>query len=97
MLKLFLKLGMNVSDFICNSLFCVSISCMNYRYEALYAKMLPESMLGETFLEKYADHNDPVTVIDPKRNYGITAPARHPIYENFRVKVWNQSQSIFDS
>lgn len=57
------------------------------RYEALYAKMLPESMLGEKFLEKYADHNDPVTAIDSKRNYGLRAAARHPIYENFRVKV----------
>ena len=51
--------------------------------------MLPESMLGETFLEKYADHHDPVTVIDPKRTYGVRAPAKHPIYENFRVKVSN--------
>lgn len=49
--------------------------------------MLPESILGETFLEKYDGHNDPVTVIDPDRNYGVTAPAKHPIYENFRVKV----------
>ena len=62
---------------------------INHRYEALYAKVLPQSMLGETFLEKYADHHDPVTVIDPKRTYGVRAPAKHPIYENFRVKVSN--------
>lgn len=49
--------------------------------------MLPESLLGETFKEKYVDHKDPVTVIDPKCNYVVKAPARHPIYENFRVKV----------
>ena len=49
--------------------------------------MLPESMLGEAFLEHYADHNDPVTIIDDKRSYGVRAAARHPIYENFRVKV----------
>ncbi|XP_057959403.1 L-arabinokinase-like [Malania oleifera] len=59
-----------------------------HRYEALYSKLLPESMLGETFLEKYIDHNDPVTVIDGKRSYGVRAPARHPIYENFRVKAF---------
>ena len=58
-----------------------------YRYEALYAKLLPESMLGETFLEKYTDHGDTVTVIDKKRTYGVTAAAKHPVYENFRVKV----------
>ncbi|KAF5456554.1 hypothetical protein F2P56_026024 [Juglans regia] len=67
-------------DYLCN--------LSPHRYEALYAKMLPESMLGETFLEKYADHNDSVTVIDPKRNYGVTAAAKHPIYENFRVKAF---------
>lgn len=46
-------------------------------------------MPGDTFLEKYSDHNDPVTVIDKKRNYGVKASARHPVYENFRVKVSN--------
>lgn len=60
-----------------------------YRYEALYAKMLPETMLGDTFLSRYGDHNDSVTVIDHRRDYGVRAPARHPIYENFRVKVRN--------
>ncbi|KAF4348287.1 hypothetical protein F8388_000541 [Cannabis sativa] len=67
-------------DYLCN--------LSPHRYEALYVKMLPEFMLGETFEEKYANHNDPVTVIDPKRNYGVIAPARHPIYENFRVKAF---------
>lgn len=67
-------------DYLCN--------LSPHRYEALYSKVLPESMLGETFLEKYADHHDPVTVIDPKRTYGVRAPAKHPIYENFRVKAF---------
>lgn len=57
--------------------------------------MLPESMLGETFLEKYADHNDLVTVIDHKQTYGVRAPTRHPIYENFRVKVSDPSFCSF--
>ncbi|KAL2544492.1 L-arabinokinase [Forsythia ovata] len=67
-------------DYLCN--------LSPHRYEALYVKQLPEAMLGETFLEKYADHNDPVTVIDKKRNYGVRAAARHPIYENFRVQAF---------
>lgn len=46
-------------------------------------------MLGDTFLEKYADHKDPVTIIDGKRSYAVKAAAKHPIYENFRVKVSN--------
>ncbi|KAH7524241.1 hypothetical protein FEM48_Zijuj06G0098400 [Ziziphus jujuba var. spinosa] len=67
-------------DYLCN--------LSPHRYDARYAKLLPESILGETFLENYVDHNDAVTVIDPKRNYGVTASARHPIYENFRVKAF---------
>ncbi|KAK6131981.1 hypothetical protein DH2020_034273 [Rehmannia glutinosa] len=62
-------------DYLCN--------LSPHRYEALYVKRLPETMLGETFLEKYTDHSDPVTVIDKKRNYGLRAATRHPIYENF--------------
>lgn len=57
------------------------------RFEALYAKTIPESIAGETFLEEYTNHNDPVTIIDEKHNYGVRAPTLHPIYENFRVKV----------
>lgn len=57
------------------------------RFEALYAKSLPESIVGEAFLEQHENHNDPVTIIDQKRTYVVKAPTTHPIYENFRVKV----------
>ncbi|GMJ15798.1 arabinose kinase [Hibiscus trionum] len=67
-------------DYLCN--------LSPHRYEALYANQLPQSMLGETFLDKYADHGDTVTVIDKKRIYGVTAAAKHPVYENFRVKAF---------
>nr|XP_009612838.1 L-arabinokinase-like isoform X1 [Nicotiana tomentosiformis] len=67
-------------DYLCN--------LSPHRYEAMYAKMLPESILGESFVEKYTDHRDPVTTIDKTRNYGVRAAARHPIYENFRVKAF---------
>ncbi|KAL5729490.1 L-arabinokinase [Ranunculus cassubicifolius] len=67
-------------DYLCN--------LPPHRYESSYARKLPETMLGETFLEQYADHNDSVTVIDNKRSYAVRAPAKHPIYENFRVKAF---------
>ncbi|XP_010524568.1 PREDICTED: L-arabinokinase isoform X2 [Tarenaya hassleriana] len=67
-------------DYLCN--------LSPHRYEAIYADMLPDSMLGETFIEKYSNHDDPVTLIDQKRSYSVRAPARHPIYENFRVKAF---------
>ncbi|KAK9699639.1 hypothetical protein RND81_08G186400 [Saponaria officinalis] len=67
-------------DYLCN--------LAPHRYEAAYANTLPESVNGETFLERYGNHNDSVTVIDPKRAYAVRAAARHPIYENFRVKAF---------
>ncbi|XP_051151499.1 L-arabinokinase-like [Andrographis paniculata] len=67
-------------DYLCN--------LSPHRYEALYVKQLPETMLGETFLEKYEDHNDPFTIIDKKRSYGVRPATRHPVYENFRVKAF---------
>nr|CAB3502562.1 unnamed protein product [Digitaria exilis] len=54
---------------------------------AVYAKDIPEVITGDAFLEKYGDHNDAVTQVDPKRSYCVKAPTRHPIYENFRVEV----------
>lgn len=61
----------------------------------MYAKDLPESMDGETFLKEYGDHNDSVTVINPNRTYGIKAPTKHPIYENFRVEVFIYFHNFF--
>lgn len=59
-----------------------------HRFEAVYAKKLPKSLPGQIFLEKYIDHDDKVTVIDPRRSYAIRAPTKHPIYENFRVEAF---------
>ncbi|ONK68121.1 uncharacterized protein A4U43_C05F7660 [Asparagus officinalis] len=67
-------------DYLCN--------LSPHRYEAVYAKKIPESILGESFLNKYANHNDTVTVIDPNRKYAVKAPAKHPIYEKFRVEAF---------
>ncbi|XP_042441360.1 L-arabinokinase-like [Zingiber officinale] len=67
-------------DYLCN--------ISTHRYECLYTKKLPERISGEEFLTKYLDHNDVVTIIDPKRTYAIKAPTKHPIYENFRVEAF---------
>ncbi|KAM0059342.1 putative L-arabinokinase [Helianthus debilis subsp. tardiflorus] len=67
-------------DYLCN--------LTPHRFEAIYSKNLPDTMPGEAFLTKYDHHNDPVTVIDKKRSYGVKAATRHPIYENFRVKAF---------
>ncbi|KAK9097576.1 hypothetical protein Sjap_023073 [Stephania japonica] len=66
-------------DYLCN--------LPPHRFEAVYAKRIPKSILGEKFLKQYTHHDDSVTVIDKKHNYAVRASARHPIYENARVKA----------
>lgn len=48
---------------------------------------LPEFVSGREFIENYDHHDDPFTVIDKQITYAVRAPTRHPVYENFRVKV----------
>ncbi|KAJ6673117.1 L-ARABINOKINASE [Salix viminalis] len=57
-------------------------------YEGVYVDKLPETVSGEEFMKKYANHEDSVTTIDPKHIYAVKAPTRHPVYENFRVEAF---------
>ncbi|GLJ10428.1 hypothetical protein SUGI_0128050 [Cryptomeria japonica] len=67
-------------DYLCN--------LPPHRYEANYAKILPEEISGRAFMDTYGSHNDPVTNIDPKCTYAIKDPTTHPIYENFHVNAF---------
>jgi galactokinase len=55
-------------------------------FEEKYAAQLPERMSGEEFLARYQGTMDPVTSIDPQREYAVKLPTAHPIYENARVQ-----------
>ena len=55
-------------------------------FENKYAARLPEHMSGEAFLARYKNTLDPVTSIDPQREYAVKLPTAHPIYENARVQ-----------
>ena len=55
-------------------------------FESEYVDQLPEHMSGEAFLSRYKATMDPVTAIDPQKEYAIRTPAAHPIYENARVQ-----------
>jgi len=55
-------------------------------FEREYVAQLPERMSGEAFLTKYHRTSDPVTSIDPQKEYAIRLPTAHPIYENARVQ-----------
>ncbi|HEU4872442.1 MAG TPA: hypothetical protein VFT44_05025 [Pyrinomonadaceae bacterium] len=55
-------------------------------FENKYAARLPERMSGDAFLARYKNTLDPVTSIDPQREYAVKLPTAHPIYENARVQ-----------
>ena len=55
-------------------------------FENKYAAQLPERISGEEFLARYKNTTDPVTSIDPRREYAVKRPTAHPIYENARVQ-----------
>ncbi|HEX7332138.1 MAG TPA: hypothetical protein VF290_11610 [Pyrinomonadaceae bacterium] len=55
-------------------------------FENRYAVQLPDRISGEEFLARYTGTMDPVTSIDPQREYAVKLPTAHPIYENARVQ-----------
>lgn len=54
-------------------------------FENNYRNLLPETITGAEFLEKYGDPGDKVTAVDPKTTYFVRGRTAHPIYENDRV------------
>jgi L-arabinokinase len=55
-------------------------------FEEEFAAHMPESLLGEEFIERYGGTTDRVTKVEGERRYAIRAPTEHAIYESFRVK-----------
>jgi len=51
---------------------------------------LPEQINGAEFLSRYKGTTDPVTRIEPERNYRLRVPTAHPIYEHERVRKYAQ-------
>ena len=68
-------------------------------FENNYAAQLPERISGGEFLARYKGTTDPVTSIDPRRDYAVRLPTAHPIYENARVQRFVElleAQTHFD-
>jgi len=57
-------------------------------FEQKFANSIPLQITGEEFLNKYFGTTDRVTQILPDQDYDVRVPTRHPIYENFRVKLF---------
>lgn len=65
-------------NYLCN------ISVQEFREKC--APLLPNQMYGSDFIEKYGDTVDPLTKVDPEKEYAVRDRVTHPIYENERVK-----------
>jgi len=46
---------------------------------------VPEELHGQEFLDYYADHGDPNTIVDPHQTYRVRLAMEHPIYEADRT------------
>jgi len=59
-------------------------------FEQSFAARLPEQLNGAEFLSRHKGTTDPVTRIEPARNYAVRVPTAHPIYEHERVRTYAQ-------
>jgi L-arabinokinase len=50
-----------------------------------FARALPERLGGLDFLERYGGTTDPVTRVDPGRDYAVRVATAHPVHEHARV------------
>ena len=55
-------------------------------FESKYARLLPESLRGSEFLDRYQGITDTVTAVHPNGEYPVLQATQHPVYENARVK-----------
>jgi galactokinase len=55
-------------------------------FETRFERVLPERMLGDDFLSRYAGITDSVTRVDRGRDYPVRQATRHPVFEQQRVE-----------
>ena len=53
---------------------------------ARFRDVLPARIAGREFLERWGDHGDPATSIDPVASYPVRGATEHPVYEHHRVQ-----------
>jgi L-arabinokinase len=64
----------------------IALSLFVHQYE----HQLPEKLAGADFLRQYGVSIDSATSIDPTCIYHIRACVRHPVEENFRIRLFRQ-------
>ena len=55
------------------------------QFESDFAKIIPQQISGEAFIEKYGTTTDPLSTIQKNEIYNIYNCTKHPIYENERI------------
>ncbi|KAG2499844.1 hypothetical protein HYH03_002135 [Edaphochlamys debaryana] len=58
------------------------------------AALMPKSISGADFLQRYTTHYDTVTTVDPAKEYAVLQPAAHPVFEHFRVSTFQQALQL---
>lgn len=66
-------------------------------FQQFYEERLPVSLKGSEFLERYGEHIDAATEVDPETTYPVRQATLHPIFENFRVRTFRQALLSDDS
>lgn len=59
-------------------------------FEKNFVNRLPERLSGAVFLAHYKGTTDPVTRINPEREYAVRVSTAHPIYEHQRVRCFGE-------
>jgi L-arabinokinase len=59
-------------------------------FERRFMASLPEDIAGAEFLAAYGGTTDEVTRIHPEKKYSVRTPTAHPIYENSRVRAFQE-------
>lgn len=59
-------------------------------FEDKFLPILPETITGQAFFERYQASIDVISFIDRDREYPVLNCTRHPVYENFRAKLFAQ-------
>lgn len=57
-------------------------------FDAAARRVLPETLRGGEFLERFSSTSDTVTKPEPNRDYAVRAAAAHPVHEHFRVRTF---------
>lgn len=66
------------SDYLCNISPIEFVNC--------YRRLLPSSITGRDFKQRYGDTPDTATTVAPEVSYKVRSRVEHPIYEHQRVR-----------